>query len=684
MVSDDSSLQGGSERAGVDLYFLSSSSSSAHHNDPHHQPSLTFKSTVLYRPYFYVVPTFSPAGPATTEDSTQLSIVFELIISQLHRLYNNSNSQNHSGTAIHSIEIVYKQDLDELNHLSPTSSQGKPMLQLNFDTTAQLTAVRDSLRNIIAKNRQRAAASPTTHLDPWSSSSSIYENEPLRYLTDLREYDVPYIVRVCTDLDVRAGTWYTVQVYDQNHPPDDDMTSDPVPRHIHQHNGGIRLIEPDRESKASPVVLAFDIECTKAPLKFPSAEVDEIFMISYMVSSPVTGEPQGFLIVSRSVVASDIQNFEYTPKPNYPGPFHIFNESNEKDLLQRFFSEFRRHAPQVVVTYNGDFFDFPYVDARAKLYGMNLYREIGMELVGGNNITSDGGGNSSNNNAGTYRGRVTVHLDAFHWVQRDSYLPQGAQGLKAVTKYKLGYDPVEVDPEDMVRFAQEKPIHMATYSVSDAVATYYLYEKYVHLFIFSLCTIIPMGPEDVLGKGSGTLCEALLMVQACKKSIICPNKHTDDLTKFHHGHLLESETYIGGKVECLETGVYRSDLQYDFQLQPSAFQQLIDNVDRDLTFTIEVENSKQQADVTNYSEVTCGTISFWFIAITIAPLLIKFRSVTGSTSNCRKTRATTRQSEANRKAFHLSFRCGCHVSKYHLDESLAAQLNRKRRYLRRL
>jgi hypothetical protein len=122
MVSDDSSLQGGSERAGVDLYFLSSSS--AHHNnDPPHQPSLTFKSTVLYRPYFYVVPTFSPAGPATTEDATQLSIVFELIISQLHRLYNNSNSQNHSGTAIHSIEIVYKQDLDELNHLSPTSSQ---------------------------------------------------------------------------------------------------------------------------------------------------------------------------------------------------------------------------------------------------------------------------------------------------------------------------------------------------------------------------------------------------------------------------------------------------------------------------------------------------------------------------------------------------------------------------------
>jgi DNA polymerase epsilon subunit 1 len=33
---------------------------------------------------------------------------------------------------------------------------------------------------------------------------------------------------------------------------------------------------------------------------------------------------------------------------------------------------------------------------------------------------------------------------------------------------------VEVDPEDMVKFAMERPKHMAGYSVSDAVATFYL------------------------------------------------------------------------------------------------------------------------------------------------------------------------------------------------------------------
>ncbi len=117
-----------------------------------------------------------------------------------------------------------------------------------------------------------------------------------------------------------------------------------------------------------------------------------------------------------------------------------------------------------------------------------------------------------------------MHLDAYAWVNRDSYLPQGSRGLKAVTKNKLGYDPIEINAEDMQRYAMEDPFYMASYSVSDAVATYYLYMKYVHLFIYSLCTIIPLVPEDVLRKGSGTLCEMLLMVEAYKEHIIFPNK----------------------------------------------------------------------------------------------------------------------------------------------------------------
>ncbi len=50
---------------------------------------------------------------------------------------------------------------------------------------------------------------------------------------------------------------------------------------------------------------------------------------------------------------------------------------------------------------------------------------------------------------------------------------------------KLCYDPVELEPELMVDMARQQPRKLASYSVSDAVATYYLYMKYastsVHL-----------------------------------------------------------------------------------------------------------------------------------------------------------------------------------------------------------
>ena len=86
--------------------------------------------------------------------------------------------------------------------------------------------------------------------------------------------------------------------------------------------------------------------------------------------------------------------------------------------------------------------------------------------------------------------------------------------MKEVTRKKLHYNPVELDPELMLPYAYDKPNELATYSVSDAVATYYLFKKYIQDFIFSLCQIIPLNSGDVLRKGTGTLCEALLMVQA--------------------------------------------------------------------------------------------------------------------------------------------------------------------------
>ncbi len=327
--------------------------------------------------------------------------------------------------------------------------------------------------------------------------------------------------------------------------------------------------------------MAYDIETTKLPLKFPDAAIDQIMMISYMIDG------QGFLITNREIVSEDIEDFEYTPKPEYEGPFMIFNEPDEKAVIERFFLHIKEARPTVIATYNGDFFDWPFVDARASVNGIDMYQEIGWRKGAEDQYCCD----------------YSAHMDCFHWVNRDSYLPQGSRGLKAVTTAKLGYDPDELDPELMLRYASERPQVLSEYSVSDAVATYYLYMKYVHPFIFSLCTIIPLGPDAVLRKGTGTLCEMLLMVQAYQKEIVLPNKHVSPKEAFWEGHLLESETYVGGHVESIEAGVFRADIPVNFAVDTTAIDELLADLDAALKFSIEVEEKKSLDDVTNYEEV---------------------------------------------------------------------------------
>jgi len=128
--------------------------------------------------------------------------------------------------------------------------------------------------------------------------------------------------------------------------------------------------------------------------------------------------------------------------------------------------------------------------------------------------------------------------------------------------------------------------------------------KYVHPFIFALNTIIPMEPDEILRKGSGTLCETLLMVEAYHAQIVYPNKHQSELNKLsNEGHVLDSETYVGGHVEALESGVFRADIPCRFRLDPAMVKQLQEQVDAVLRHAIEVEEGIPLEKVLNLDEV---------------------------------------------------------------------------------
>jgi DNA polymerase epsilon subunit 1 len=165
--------------------------------------------------------------------------------------------------------------------------------------------VRLELSPVVAQNKLNKDTQEA--YDGWYNEAIKEDSSNKHFLSkilDIREYDVPYHIRVAIDKEIRCSFWY-------------EFTLDgPVLKHF-QHL-------KEKLDKADLRVMAFDIETTKAPLKFPDVRFDQIMMISYIVDGC------GFLITNREVVGSDVQDFEYAPRPEFDvGTFTVFNEPNE-------------------------------------------------------------------------------------------------------------------------------------------------------------------------------------------------------------------------------------------------------------------------------------------------------------------------------------------------------------------
>jgi DNA polymerase epsilon subunit 1 len=209
-----------------------------------------------------------------------------------------------------------KEDLKLPNHLM---GHRRLYLQLCFRNVSDLLTVRrDIVPLALANSAKRDAVDAYAEVvsatagasmdidiqDEWGGASSkgSRDKDPREGIIDVREYDVPYYLRVAIDNEIRVGLWYAVTF-----------------------TAGQPSFKPivERVKRADPVVMAYDIETTKAPLKFPDSAIDQVMMISYMVDG------QGYLITNRDIVSEDIEDFEYTPKDGYEGPFIIFNEPDE-------------------------------------------------------------------------------------------------------------------------------------------------------------------------------------------------------------------------------------------------------------------------------------------------------------------------------------------------------------------
>ena len=106
--------------------------------------------------------------------------------------YLNKEFANH----LDSLDIVDKEDLDLVNHLS---GKKQKYIKLSFRNVQELLKVRNDLIPIVKKNK--AKRETENAYEGWYDQGETADNRPNTYtiiskIVDIREYDVSYHTRV--------------------------------------------------------------------------------------------------------------------------------------------------------------------------------------------------------------------------------------------------------------------------------------------------------------------------------------------------------------------------------------------------------------------------------------------------------------------------------------------------------
>lgn len=177
-----------------------------------------------------------------------------------------------------------------MNHLA-----GKPKfyMKVSFRTVGDLMNARVPIKQMLDNRKTKEGANTGTD----ANFLSLYDNNMREvldngeYIIGLREFDVPYHSRICIDCGIRAGKWFQM-----------DIKSGLIEK---------ITVREDILSRPELKVLAFDIETSKDPLKFPDAQKDVVMMISLMFDG------MAYLIVNLGFCGQPVTSFSYTPKAEF-------------------------------------------------------------------------------------------------------------------------------------------------------------------------------------------------------------------------------------------------------------------------------------------------------------------------------------------------------------------------------
>lgn len=340
----------------------------------------------------------------------------------------------------------------------------------------------------------------------------------LKSVEEIREHDIPFYRRYLIDNGLFPMNTVEVQgkVLNSTHSSRDE-------KYLFEMHGDPKNLGSGLEELN---MLSFNIEACN-PKGMPQVKEDPIIMISLSSN-------QGFQKVF-STKKSSLDFIETLP--------------NEKELIIKFVETIQSEDPDIILGYNSDRFDFPYITERAGKLGVPL--KLGVD---GSNLKIM---NNGRRNATMIKGRI--HIDLYSNMRRN--LPLDHHSLKRVYKELFGEDKIDIPGHEVYTCWNdegEKLEKLFKYSLEDTMAVTKIGEKMLPLSI-ELTRIVGQPLFDVARMGSGKQVEWYLIRKAFEYGNIAPNKF---------GRYLRD--VVGGYVKEPIKGLHKDIVYFDFRsLYPS-------------------------------------------------------------------------------------------------------------------
>jgi DNA polymerase elongation subunit (family B) len=411
---------------------------------------------------------------------------------------------------------------------------------------------------------------------PGSVPSLRSKCENVEGVIEWREADVLYHHRVAIDHNVRVGTWYQAEI----------------------RGGEIQKLTLIKNRTPPELrIIAYDIETVFDQTREPNPNRDAISMISLF-----TGEENYLLINDKVVDTREITKIDIIlrkedkdhikPWVDYCKAGTVFPESaiyeripvdvqiykTEKQLLFKFYEIIEEFKPDVVADFFGDKFDIPFLAIRSRLYDISLEKRTGFRIEykfepgKTNKEDMDIRENFSPAKIDYVAGGGVIHLDAYLFNEKYSYLPKKDLGLKPSVEKKLKIIPIG---RQALFAINENPADAVGYAACDGYITLRYVKEIVLDFFISMGQMFPVPSSELLTRRSGSLDDLLIDAENHKFNIVGRRRvEQRNIKSFSPRIHIDSFAYTGGLVEARHSGVFRSDILKEFMINKDALTEL--------------------------------------------------------------------------------------------------------------